>query len=275
MMGVPTRRTWLGIGALLAVVVAIALAVTLPDDDTDDVTTGSTTSTASTTSSSSSTTSEPASTTSATTATTATEDHGFGYQALWPFRTVAEAEAWRDAAAPGGHRPWHLDAEQTALAFTTGFLGFDEIDRVVQSDIGATEAHVTVGYETTEPRPSPAAVIHLVRIGEGLDAPWEVVGTADELLTLENPAYGATVASPVTVGGHITGVDESLVVQVRQPSSPAPLGQTGGLPAGGMHSPWETTVSFDGATDPVLTIVVWTGGHYQGVERFAITGVRH
>ena len=252
-MGAPTRKTWLGIGAVLAVVVAIALAVTLPNDEADDVTTGTTTSTGSTTSSSSSTTSEPASTTSA---TTAPEDHGFGYQALWPFRTVAEAEAWRDAAAPGGHQPWHLDAEQTALAFTTGFLGFDEIDRVVQSDIGASEAHVTVGYDTTEPRPSAAAVIHLVRVGEGLDAPWEVVGTADELLTLETPVYGATVASPVTVGGHITGVDESLVVQVRQPSSPAPLGETGGLPAGGMHSPWETTVSFDGATDPALTIVV-------------------
>jgi hypothetical protein len=132
-----------------------------------------------------------------------------------------------------------------------------------------------VGYDTTESRPAAAAVIHLVRIGEGPDAPWEVVGTADDLLTLETPAYGSTVRSPVTVGGHISGVDESLSVQARQPSSPAPLGGTSGLPAGGMHTPWETTVSFDGATDPVLTIVVSTGGHYQGVERFAITGVRH
>jgi hypothetical protein len=271
-MGVFSRRTWLAIGAVLALVVAIALAVTLPsDDETDDVTTGTTTTTASTTTSSSSTSTEPPSTTAST--TTAPDDHGFAYQALWPFRTVEEAEAWRDAAAAGGHQPWRLDAELTALAFTTGFLGFDEIDRVVQSDIGAAEAHVTVGYDTTEPQPSPAAVIHLVRIVEGLDGPWEVVGTADDLLTLETPAYGATVRSPVTVGGHITGVDENLVVEVRQPSSPSPLGETEGLPAGGMHAPWETTVTFDGATDPALTIVVSTGGHYQGVERFAVTGV--
>jgi hypothetical protein len=32
-------------------------------------------------------------------------------------------------------------------------------------------------------------------------------------------------------------------------------------------------VAWSGATDPALTIVVWTGGHAQEVEIFAITGV--
>jgi hypothetical protein len=63
-------------------------------------------------------------------------------------------------------------------------------------------------------------------------------------------------------------------VRVHQPSSEGPIGESPCcLPAGGERMPWETTVSFAGATDPALTIVVWTGGHYQGVERFAITGV--
>jgi hypothetical protein len=81
------------------------------------------------------------------------------------------------------------------------------------------------------------------------------------------------VSSPIAVGGTITGVDESLRVQVRQPSSEAPLGERCCLPAGGEGTPWQTTVAYAGATDPALTIVVSTGGHVQGVEIFAITGV--
>jgi hypothetical protein len=80
----------------------------------------------------------------------------FGYQALWPFSTPAEAQAWQQSYRSGGHSPWHLDADQTALSFTTGYLGF----------------------------------------------------------------------------------------------------------------------TYHGATAPALTVVAWTGGHYTGVERFAITGVR-
>jgi hypothetical protein len=76
------------------------------------------------------------------------------------------------------------------------------------------------------------------------------------------------------VAGYITGVDESLRVQVRQSSSAQPLGETAGIPAGGDNAPWTTTVSFSGATDPAITVVVSTGGHVQDVERFAITGLR-
>jgi Immunoglobulin-like domain of bacterial spore germination len=198
----------------------------------------------------------------------------FGYQPLWPFRTQADADAWRDQYQAQGSQPWHLDAEQTALSFTTGYLGFTEIDRVVARDIGVTEAHVSVGYATDGGQTSTAANIHLVRFGSGADAPWEVVGTADTDLTLETPGYGATVSSPITVGGHVTGIDENLVVRVHQPSSEGPIGESPCcLPAGGERMPWQTTVSFAGATDPALTIVVWTGGHVQDVERFAITGV--
>ena len=204
---------------------------------------------------------------------TADADTEFRYQPLWPFRTQAEADAWRDQYEAQGSQPWHLDAEQTALSFTTGFLGFGEIDRVVGSDVRDREAWVSVGYDPGSGQLSTSAVVHLVRFGTGDDAPWEVVGTRDTDLTLETPGYGSGVSSPITVGGRITGVDESLRVQVRQPSSEAPIGESCCLPAGGEATPWQTTVSFSGATDPALTIVVSTGGHVQGVERFAITGV--
>lgn len=198
---------------------------------------------------------------------------GFRYQPLWPFTSVADAEAWQRAYRESGSQPWHLDAEETALNLTTGFLGFTEIDRVVSRSIRGNEAHIGVGY-LAEGNPSVAAVIHLAKIGRGPDAPWEVVGTADTSLTLQRPRYGAVVTSPIMAGGLITGVDESIRVEVRQASSEEPIGEYCCLPGGGEKQPWSAQVSFRGAVDPALTVVASTGGHVQDVERFAITGVR-
>jgi hypothetical protein len=199
----------------------------------------------------------------------------FGYQPLWPFRTQQEAHDWQQSYRAGGHQPWHLDADQTALSFTEGYLGYTDIDRVTRHVVGAVDAHVAVGYVTTGSRTVVAAVIHLARFGTGSDAPWEIVGTDDTPdFTLELPRYGATVASPASVGGRVSGVDESIRVEVHQPTSSARLGASCCLPAGGTDSPWKTEVSFAGAGDPVLTISASTGGHLQSVERFAVTGVR-
>src|SRR5438045_1321443 len=78
---------------------------------------------------------------------------------LWPFRSQAEADAWRTAG--GGHQPWHLDPDQTALSFTQGFLGFHELSTVVAHKVGAQDAHVSVGYNADGGPPLTAAVIHL------------------------------------------------------------------------------------------------------------------
>ncbi|MDX6239568.1 MAG: hypothetical protein QOG10_4383 [Kribbellaceae bacterium] len=198
----------------------------------------------------------------------------FRYQPLWPFASEAAAAAWQRSYRADGHQSWHLDAEQTALSFTTGYLGFTEIDKVVSRSIRGDDAHVTVGYQAGESPLGVAAVLHLVRIGGGSDAPWEVVGTADTTLTVDRPTYGATVASPLTVGGRISGVDESIRIEVRQPSSAAPIGNYCCVTAGGDRQPWSARVSFRGATDPALMIVASTGGHLQDVEIFAITGIR-
>src|SRR5438552_10209534 len=64
----------------------------------------------------------------------------FPYQPMWPFRTQQEAIAWQADDAAGGHQPWHLDAGQTALSFTQGYLGFTDIDTVVNVRIDGTEA---------------------------------------------------------------------------------------------------------------------------------------
>jgi hypothetical protein len=198
----------------------------------------------------------------------------FRYQPMWPFTSESDAAAWQQAYRNSGKQPWHLDPGQTALSFTNGFLGFDEIGLVVSKAVRGDEAFVSVGYRADNNPPSVAAVIHLARLGQGADAPWEVVGTRDRSLTLTQPRYGAVAGSPLTVGGRITGVDESIRVDVRQVSTSARLGTFCCVPAGGERQPWSAQVTFQGATDPAVVIAASTGGHYQGVEIFAITAIR-
>ncbi len=205
-----------------------------------------------------------------------TSDLALQGQPLWPFATGAEVDAWRSAAAAGGQQPWHLDPEATALGFTQGYLGFTELDAVTSRDVQGREAWIGVGSSGAADGGGSfeAAVVHVVRWGDGDDAPWEVVGTRDTDLTLDVPRYGSAVTSPVTVGGTIQGVDENLRVQVRQLSSADAIGESCCVAAGNPRVTWETTVSYQGATDHTLTIVVSTGGHRQQIERFAVTAVR-
>ncbi|MEQ4723636.1 hypothetical protein [Nonomuraea sp. B19D2] len=196
------------------------------------------------------------------------------YQPLWPFSNPDEVAAWRRAYRKDGRQAWHLDARRTALAFTRDYLGFAEIDRVAKTVEQGAHARVHVAYRGEEgPRPLVAAVVHLVRYGSGRDAPWEVVGTDDTSLSLTRPGYGAAVRSPLTVGGRISGVDESIRVQVRRPGSASPVGETCCVSAGGNNSPWSARVSFTAPPGRTLTIVASTGGHLAAVERFAVTGV--
>lgn len=213
--------------------------------------------------------STPASTT--TTAATA----GLGsYVPLYPFDTRAAADAWQQSYRSDGRQPWHLDSHQTALSFAQ-WLGYSGIDTVLTARSDSSGAHVTVGGHVPDSTQTyTAAVIHLVRWGSGSDAPWEVVGTDDTTLTLDSPHYGATVSSPVTAGGAISGVDESIRVQAWVLGSATPVGVACCLPAGGDHSAWHEAVAFSAAPGTVLTLAASTGGHVAAVERFAVTGVR-
>ncbi|GAA5107843.1 hypothetical protein [Haloechinothrix salitolerans] len=259
-------RRWAWIASALAATVALVATVVIVlalrgDDDKGGVATEPTTT-------------PP--TTSVTTTTTTTSSEpvpAFGYQPLWPFASVADAAEWQRAYREGGHQPWHLDAEFTARQFAQSYLGYDNIDRVVSTRIRGDEAWVGVGFELPNGEDTTAAVVHLAKVGGGADAPWEIVGTKDTTLTLTSPPYGASVTSPVTVGGSITGVDENLRVTVWQLGT-GKIAESDGIPAGGQNSRWSTKVSFTAPSGSVLTIAVATGGHVAEVERFAITGVR-
>ncbi|MGI5130868.1 hypothetical protein ACQEVB_28965 [Pseudonocardia sp. CA-107938] len=196
-----------------------------------------------------------------------------GRAMLWPFADVAAAQAWQAAFRAGGAQPWHLDSAATALGFTQGYLGFSGLDRVTSKEGGGAEAWVGVGYRVPgDGRQVTAAVLHLVRVGTEQDAPWEVVGTRDDSLTVDTPAYGAPASWPLTVGGTITGVDESLHVRVLGAAGPA--GDACCTPAGGQNTRWRVQVPRQTPRTGDLTVVVATGGHVVDVERFAITAVR-
>src|SRR5439155_1418013 len=83
------------------------------------------------------------------------------YLPLWPFDSVADAAEWQKEANPGGHQPWHLSAELTALAFTNGYLQFTTVDRVLSTKVRGDQAWGTVGYQLPKGADRAAAELHL------------------------------------------------------------------------------------------------------------------
>ena len=197
-----------------------------------------------------------------------------GYLPLFPFPGLASARAWERGYPSGGHQPWHLDVAQTTLAFAR-YLGFDALDVVTATIVRDDGAHVGVGYRAPNGVDQAAAIVHLMRFGTDQGAPWEVVGTDDTTFTLDRPANGATVRSPVPLGGTITGVDENISAAARLLNRTAPVGTFCCRAAGGDHQPWTARLTFSAVPHGrVLTLVASTGGHVARVERFAVTGVR-
>ena len=196
-----------------------------------------------------------------------------GYLPLFPFASLAGVRAWQASYQSGGHQPWHRSPDLTATAFA-GFLGYTGVTQVAHSTVSGGDARVAVGSKRPDGTISTAAVIHLVLFGSGQYAPWEVVGTDDTTFTVDRPAYGSTVPSPVTAGGTITGVDESIRVTVHTLPAQGPVGAYCCRAAGGTRSPWSARVAFHAAPGQVITIAAATGGHVAAVERFAVTGAR-
>jgi hypothetical protein len=196
-----------------------------------------------------------------------------GYLPLFPFASLADVRAWQASYESGGHQPWHRSPDLTAIAFAS-FLGYTDVTQVAGSTVSGGDAHVAVGIKRPNGTISTAAVIHLVPFGSGRYAPWEVVGTDDTTFTLDRPAYGGTVPSPVRVGGAITGVDESIRVTVHTLRAQRPVGVYCCRAAGGARSPWSASVTFHVTPGQVITIAAATGGHVAAVERFAVTGAR-
>jgi hypothetical protein len=194
------------------------------------------------------------------------------YEPLWPFSSYAQAHQWQTVDRPAGHDPGHLDAQQTALSFVQGYLGFTDITKVTSAQIGDNDAQIGVGYDLPSGGAHTAATLHLVKysITTGYPiAPWEVVSGTTTDFAIDSPSNASDVASPLTVSGTITGTDENITVSVRSLDGGVFTGTP--VPAGGDQQPWSADVSFQ-ASGPV-TLVASTGGHVTEHERFVVTGV--
>lgn len=188
-----------------------------------------------------------------------------------PISTTVAADR---APVSTGHSPWHADPAATALAFATGYLQYSDITTVTSRSVLGDQAHIGVGYRLPTGGMHTAAVLHLVRYAATVGdtaAAWEVVGSDDTTFSLERPAYGSAVGGVLTVGGHVTGVDENIVVAVRNQAGAVVSGAVPGIPAGGTHTPWQQQVPV--SASGVLTVVAFTGGHLSQHEQFAIQGV--
>jgi hypothetical protein len=193
-----------------------------------------------------------------------------GYLPLFPYASGSEVAA---AESSGRVAAWHDDPGATAVAFAK-YLGYADLSHVFSVRTATDGAHVSVGYSLSGGPSGVAAVVHLVRYGSGRTAPWEVVGTDDTAFTLSTPTYGMRVSGAFTVGGTITGVDESITVKVFRSGSGDPSVDSCCHPAGGQASPWRVPVTGRAPTGAVLIVAASTGGHVATVERFAVTGLR-
>jgi hypothetical protein len=204
-----------------------------------------------------------------------------GMPALWPLSNSLEAIRFaRSNPAPSA---WQRSASQTALRFTRTYLGFTDITTVIAVRFRGARADLDVGYLPTSASINVAATIELRRWADLAGAPWEVVGATTKGLsasaTLGPPSSGIR---PLTVTGLITGVDESIGIDVRLLSHAKPIAVSCCLAAGGQSMAWRRTVSVplappvqpsQSASVTSLSVITHTGGHLQAVERFTVTGV--
>lgn len=195
------------------------------------------------------------------------------YKPIWPFTSYAEARQWQGDVAKSGSQAWHGDAVATATSYVQNVLGFTDLTVFrMLGPSGSGGAHVQVGWVRPDKVVVTAAVLHLVRYGAAAGdvlAPWEVVGTDDDTLSLTSPAYGSLQTSPLTVGGLFTGVDGNLVVTVRNASGDV-IGKAPGLAAGGQARPWKERVTYRSTGKQLCVVVVFAGGALIQHSQFAI-----
>jgi len=172
---------------------------------------------------------------------------------VWPLTTQRQINYWQ---ANPASRPALRSPETTAKEFVLRYLGLSEA-RVDSSGVAAGTSFwvvsrliipgdektrvfiatvaVTAGYAGDDGEPGPFLVSR-VESGDGVES-----------LSITSPTGESPVLSPVTVRGAVTGVDESVRVEIR---AHQPAGAAGYLelakafvPAGA-EQPWETTLTF-------------------------------
>ena len=181
---------------------------------------------------------------------------------VWPFTTDAQAADW---LADPGARGWARDPVQVVQHLVDDFLklpggtavgtaGGGDVQRVV----------VKIGGR-------PVSTVQVEQVGRTTSGPWSVTGAASEDVGITAPEADAAVTSPLTVTGRVTGVDESVRVQLLA-SSGTEL--AGGYAPAGAEEPWSLPLRWTSSAWSVGAVVASTANGNGDLRAFGLTPVR-
>ncbi len=156
---------------------------------------------------------------------------------------------------------YYLDPARTALAFMR-FLQAPEVDTVLTNTVETTSVGVgravTLGRRMADGKVRAVSVVHLIRLGTDVAAPYAVTRAAGAYtLKITFPGLAAPVRSPLTVKGTIDGIHQSIRVELRATSGTAPISAPAAGP-GSATTGWQARVSFTAPASGVGALVART-----------------
>ncbi|HVS68679.1 MAG TPA: Gmad2 immunoglobulin-like domain-containing protein, partial [Mycobacteriales bacterium] len=181
---------------------------------------------------------------------------GFPAQGIFPFTNAKDEADWQQGFVSGGHSPWISDPEGVATSWVPYYLKAKNVDQVIDKQVTATTADVTLGRNASEGGLQPVVVVHLVKF----DKAWIVTGASDphNLLTISTPTAGSTVSSPLTVTGPGFGVDEVAKVELRDATTPTLISSASTDGFGNGTQQWSATLSYANPPSTAGVVVAMT-----------------
>lgn len=275
------RRRWLVLAAGVAATAALTTVAVarLNDDDSEDVVVITNPTTVTPTSSAPAPTSAP--TPAPTTPPPPPSEPPFleAFPGVWPFTSYAEVADYLTAGSTE-----YVDPRAVVGQFAADVVGVVDpvVGELTPSDEDGLEGTVEVRTRTEAGGVNtelPPTVVAVRRVGDNALAdvagPWVVTGATSEDVTIESPAGGAVVNSPLTVAGQGRGYEGTVGVTLQAGATTLvePVGTIAGNPELAPYSV-ELTFEVPPAGTPLMLIArTDTGADFVGVPAFAVTRV--
>jgi hypothetical protein len=178
--------------------------------------------------------------------------------AVWPITSQAQADAWDTTA-----KPWVEDGLAVGRRFVKDYVGLSDV--TIRQDCVSCEvlAVVADGKDV-----ATIVLAHYTAHGKHL---FTVAGVSGQDLKVSSPKEDTSVTSPLTVTGTIEGVDEHVVVRLRdEAGKQVAQGDT----QAGSGAPWRATLSWTDRSWIHGSLVLWTGNFRDGgTSRLVVVAV--
>ena len=151
----------------------------------------------------------------------------------------------------------YADPASAARGFAVDFLGFTDplFGDFMQGDSRSGEIEVRPRVD------GPATTVFVRQLS---DDSWWVLGSATADITVDRPATGATVTSPVTVSGEALAFEGNVIVEVRQDGRAQPIGSGNVTGGGGPSAPFEGRIEYSAPTAEYGALVFLTRSEEDG-----------